>query len=40
MEIKVICKVCGEEGFAFGEVRPNDRFICIDCLTEQENEED
>jgi formylmethanofuran dehydrogenase subunit E len=40
MEKEVICEVCKEQGFAFGEVRPNDRFICIDCLTEQEDRAD
>jgi formylmethanofuran dehydrogenase subunit E len=38
MENTVICKNCGEQGFSFGEVRPNDQFICMDCYLENEDE--
>lgn len=38
MENKVICENCGSEGYSFGEVRPNDKFICLDCFSENEDE--
>jgi formylmethanofuran dehydrogenase subunit E len=37
MNVEVICEICGEQGYTFGEVRPNDRFICIDCSNEEVN---